>query len=134
MQLMFGEDVVVGTVRSTRAFTVQPGAKFLVPGFLRACSGISTPVINVLTEAVPEEAIPGGFIVKPSIMKIEGKSVSCFKQHAEVPNISSRPITVPSMLMLCALHRVEVIPPGETGANEEEHVQLFNWPSNPDHT
>ena len=137
MKLMFGDDGVVGTVRSTRAFTVQPGAKLLAPGLSKAGSGISTPVINVLTEAVPEEALPGVLIVTPSIMKIDGKSVSCFKQHVEVHNVSSRPITVPSRSMLCALHRVQVIPPGETGANadltEEEYLQLFNWPSNPDH-
>jgi transposase InsO family protein len=134
MRILEDNDGVVGLVKATKAETLAPGERKLLYGLTRAHAGVNLPSMTVLTEEVPESALPGGLLVSPTLYSLSGRRLSCYKQQVEIRNLSKRTITIPAKATLCALHRVDLQRaegPATDPDSEEALLQMFKWPTDP---
>ena len=137
MQTIDDPSGILGYVKSTAAEIIPPGQKKLISGLTRACAGVQSPKLTVLTEAVPDHALPGGVIVTPSLLHVQGKSASSYRMRVEVQNVTSRPIAIPARSYICALHSVSIASEEDDPSSTEESVsdttflQMFDWPDDP---
>lgn len=130
---------VLGKVKTTRETTILPGQIGTVKGLSRACSGIRSCRMTVLTEDCHTEALPGGLRVIPSAVDILPQGTSTSRIFVDVMNTSSKPITIPGKHTLCQLERVEVVHEGaDTASNHDDGSQVnssifdhFTFPEDP---
>ncbi|KAL5020815.1 hypothetical protein ScPMuIL_002102 [Solemya velum] len=121
---------VLGKVKTTRETTILPGQIGTVKGLSRACSGIRSCRMTVLTEDCHTEALPGGLRVIPSAVDILPQGTSTSRIFVDVMNTSSKPITIPGKHTLCQLERVEVVHEGaDTASNHDDGSQINNIPT-----
>ena len=90
LQKIEPSDGVLGLVKSTKAESIQPGCKKVIHGITRVGAGITLPRMPMMTEAVPEHALPGGLLVTPEVIETPTTTASTYMIQVEIQNVSRK--------------------------------------------
>ena len=129
-------DGVIGCVKSTREEVIPAGQKQFIRGIGRM-TNLTGSGLEVLPEAMPQHALPGGLIITPTLLRIPGQSASTHRISVEVVNVSKQSIRIPAKIPICALHQVTLEPTDEapgflsSSTTSPQFLDKFNWPENP---
>jgi len=129
---------VIGTVKTTKETPIPPGKTVAVKGLTRSYSGMQCCRMSVLTEESPDQALPGGLRVIPSVLNILPQGTSTSRIYVEILNTSSKHITIPGGHKLCQLQRVDVVTSAmdtsadkDSGTKKESLLDHFTLPEDP---
>jgi hypothetical protein len=126
-----------GVVKSTRIECIPPWTKVVVKGITRAAAGVNYHSITGITEPFVQQALPGGLIITPSVVKVGGRA-STYRIAVEISNVSNKQLFIPSKFPLCELHKVECMPSNKVKDLSIEDLSddlmsQFSLPDHPEH-
>ena len=125
-------DGVAGHVKSTKVEALPAKSKVLVSGISRAAAHCSP--ISVVTEESPQCHLPGGVLVSHCVVKVGGMG-STSKVCVELVNTTDRERHIPAGVVLCDLHKVDVVPVSKedtVSVPDDSWLEKFHWPEDPE--
>lgn len=127
-------DGVLGMIRTTKSEVVPPQSRKVLTGLMRTSSRLPSAALLAMMEAVPDQNLPGGLLVTPTLMEFHDVHVSTYRLKVEVQNLLTQPVTVPPRATLCNLNQVTVEQPKEeTACSDSPLLSMFKWPDNQEH-
>ena len=121
----------VGHVFCARQMAVPANTCLTVEGIIRGKSDFSGPVI---TEVEDSSSVPSGIVVLPTLQNIKASKKSP-QVHVQIHNLTKHPVTLPSKISLCGLHKVTPVYATDSLISDTENtfLDMFSFPDDLSH-
>ena len=121
----------VGHVFCARQMAVPANTCLTVEGIIRGKSDFSGPVI---TEVEDSSSVPSGIVVLPTLQNIKA-SKKIPQVHVQIHNLTKHPVTLPSKINLCGLHKVTPVYATDSLISDTENtfLDMFSFPDDLSH-